>query len=82
MEVLRRRKGIVVLVVLLLMLSFSVMALAYKVVQNGHKICQELVVLSSVPVFEPKDPVTHPGQEELWKEYVATVTLKKKLGCN
>ena len=78
----RKRYAIVILVVMMLGLGFSVMALAYKVVQNGHNICDELIVLSSVPVIKPADPIKHPAQEELWKEYIATVTLKKNLGCN
>ena len=77
----RRQYGGIVVVLMLASLSLSVIYLAYKVHGNSKTICSELQVFSSTPAIRPSDPVKHPAQEELWKDYINAVKLKQKLKC-
>lgn len=77
----KRRYGVIVMVVIQLSLAVSLAVAFYKVADNNNKICTAVEVLSSAPVTRPADPVAHPAREELWRNYINTVNLKRKLGC-
>ena len=76
-----RKYGILIMVLIEVILSVGLALALYKIADNSNKICTAIEGLSSVPVIKPADPVKHPAQEEVWRNYVNTVALKKRLGC-
>jgi hypothetical protein len=76
-----RKYGILVMVLIEVALTVGLALALYKIADNNRKICTAIETLSSALVIRPADPVEDLAQEALWKEYVATVKLKEKLGC-